>query len=52
MINLRLKIEYIVGMLMVIFYYLNLCIIEKVLMKIYIRNEYYVKKKIISLNIL
>ena len=33
-----------------IFYYLNLCVIEDVLEKIYIRNMYYVRKKIITLN--
>ena len=34
------------------FYYLNLCVIEDVLEKIYIRNLYYVRKKIIILNML
>ena len=48
----RLKDEYIVSMLMVIFYFLNLYVIEKFLEKIYIRNEYYVRKKIIILNML
>ena len=34
------------------FYYLNLCVTEDVLEKIYIRNVYYVKNKIITLNML
>ena len=34
------------------FYYLDLCVIEDVLEKIYIRNVYYVRKKIIILNML
>jgi hypothetical protein len=53
MINLQIdyKIEYIVDMLMVICYYLNLYFIE-VLEKIYLRNVHYVRKKIITLSLL
>ena len=40
--NNRLKIEYIHGMLIVIFFYLNLCSIKDVLEKIYLKNVYYV----------
>ena len=54
MMNLQIdqNIEYIVDILMVIFQYLDLCVIDDVLEKINIRNVYYERKKIIKLNML
>ena len=44
----RIYSWYVVG----VFYYLDLCVIEDVLEKIYIRKVYYVRKKIIIKNML
>jgi len=54
MMNLQIdqNIEYIVDILIMIFYYLDLCVIDDILEKINIRNVYNVTKKIIKLNIL